>query len=130
MTSTHDEAFLLLRRRRPAKAPGAKTTTTILYEADAEEFAVAFPRCRDRPDQPDCKDLWLHYDASTGSIDLELQGGDVDLRDSASLVNDPSRDLADRVVALTTAVRRWGHLSPQRRTASAHADRTIASRRL
>jgi hypothetical protein len=98
----------LLRRRNAGQASAtAMTTTSVLYEADAHEFAAAYPRSQERPEAPDCKDLWLHYDVATGSVDIDLQGEDPDLGDSAGVVNDPSRSLEDRVVALTGAVERF-----------------------
>lgn len=83
------------------------TTTSVLNEADAQEFAAAYPRSEERPEEPNCKDLWLHYDAATGSVDIDLQGDDLDLGGSGSAVNDASRSLEERVVALTGAVKRF-----------------------
>jgi hypothetical protein len=98
---------ILLRRRGGKASARAATTTTVLYEADAQEFAAAFPRSMERPEQPDCKDLWLYYDAATRSIDVDLQGEDLGLGDSASVVDDASRSLEERVVALTESVQHF-----------------------
>ena len=98
---------LLLRRSGGKASARAMTTTSVLYEADAQEFAAAYPRSEERPEEPDCKDLWLHYDAATGSVDIDLQGEDLDLGGSGSVVNDASRSLEERVVALTGAVKRF-----------------------
>jgi hypothetical protein len=62
---------------------------------------------RSGPEEPDCKDLWLHYDAATGSVDIDLQGEDLDLGGSGCVVNDASRSLEEGVVALTGAVKRF-----------------------
>lgn len=96
----------LLLHRDAGKA-SALTTTSVLYEADAQEFAAAYPRSEEHPEEPDCKDLWLHYDVATGAVDIDLQGEDLHLRDSAGVVHDPSRSLEVRVVALTRAVERF-----------------------
>lgn len=100
----------LLRRRNAGQASATAmtaTTTTVLYEADAQEFATAYPRSQERPEAPDCKDLWLHYDVATGSVDIDLQGEDLHLGDASGVVNDPSRSLEERVVALTGALERF-----------------------
>jgi hypothetical protein len=98
----------LLPRLNGGKASArARTMTSVLHEADAQEFAAAYPRSEEHPEEPDCKDLWLHYDAATGSVDIDLQGEHLDLGDSASVVNDVSRSMAERVVALTGAVKRF-----------------------
>jgi len=98
---------LLLRRSGGKALARAMTTTSVLYEADAQEFAAAYPRSQERPEEPNCKDLWLHYDAATGSVDIDLQGEDLDLGGSGSVVNNASRSLEERVVALTGAVKRF-----------------------
>ena len=63
----------LLRRSRAGTASAA-TTTSVLYEADAQEFAAAYPGSVERPEGADCKDLWLHFHESTGSVAVDLQG--------------------------------------------------------
>jgi len=88
-----------LLRRGDARPP--MTTTTILYEADAQEFAERFPGSRERPTEPNCKDLWFHYEPFTGALDLDLQGERVDLGGVAEVVRDVSRSLQERVVALS-----------------------------
>src|SRR3954453_1405113 len=60
---------LLLRRHAGKASARAMTTTSVLYEADAQEFAAAYPRSVERPEEPDCKELWVHYDAAVGSVD-------------------------------------------------------------
>ncbi|MFL6132803.1 MAG: hypothetical protein ACJ72A_08370 [Nocardioidaceae bacterium] len=42
------------------------TTTSVLCEADAQEFAAAYPRSEERPEAPDCNDLWVRYDVAAG----------------------------------------------------------------
>jgi hypothetical protein len=74
----------------------------ILYEADVEEFAAAFPGSEEDA-VPDCKDLWLWYEPSTGAIEFDLQGENVDLADWHATVHDTSRPLEQRVVALARA---------------------------
>lgn len=98
---------LLLRGAGGKALAGSTTVTRVLYEADAQEFAVAYPGSQERPEEPDCKDLWLHYDVATGSVDIDLQGEDLHVGDSAGLVDDSSRSLEERVVALAGAVRRF-----------------------
>ena len=66
----------LLRRSRAGTASAA-TTTSVLYEADAQEFAAAYPGSVERPEGADCKDLWLHFHESTGSVAVDLQGQDL-----------------------------------------------------
>jgi hypothetical protein len=83
------------------------TTIRVLYEADAREFAAAYPGSQERPEQPDCKHLWLHYDVATGAVNIDLQGEDLHFRDSAGVVNDRFRSLEERVVALMGAVERF-----------------------
>jgi hypothetical protein len=97
----------LLRRHAGKASVRAMTTTSVLYEADAQEFAAAYPRSQERPEEPDCKDLWVHHDAAAGSVAIDLQGEDLHLRDTAGVVNDPSRSLEERVTALTGAVERY-----------------------
>jgi hypothetical protein len=95
-------------RRNASRASArAIATTSVLYEADAHDFTAAYPRSKERPEKPDCKDLWLHYDGATGSVDIDLKGEDLDLRDSAGVVNDHSRSLEERVLGVTGAVERF-----------------------
>lgn len=96
-----------LMRRRRAGTAAAATTTSLLYEADAQEFAAAYPGSVERPEGADCKDLWLHFHESTGSVAVDLQGEDLQLRESAGVVADPSRSLEERVVALSGAINRF-----------------------
>ncbi len=97
----------LLLRGQGNTSPTGMTTTTVLYEADAQEFAAAYPRSQERPEEPDCKDLWLYYDSSTRSVDFDLQGEHVELGDAACLLNDACRSLEERVVALSGAVKQF-----------------------
>lgn len=96
----------LLLHRNAGKA-SAMTTTSVLYEADAQEFAAAYPRSEERSEEPNCKDFWLHDDVATGAVDIDLQGEDLHLGDSVGVVHDPRRSLEARVVALTRAVERF-----------------------
>ena len=41
---------LLLRRHAGKASARAMTTTSVLYEADAQEFAAAYPRSEERPE--------------------------------------------------------------------------------
>lgn len=91
-----------LLRRRDARPP--KTTTTILYEADAQQFAEQFSGSRERPTEPDCKDLWFYYEPSTGVVDFDLQGERVALGRVTEVVRDASRPMEERVVALSRAL--------------------------
>jgi hypothetical protein len=96
----------LSRRMREARRSerAGETATEILYEAEVEEFAAAFPGSQEVPAGPDCKDLWIWYEPSSGVIDFDLQGEDIDLAGRDSLVNNVSRPLEARVVALARAV--------------------------
>lgn len=95
-----------MRGERPAER-SSETTTVILYEADVEEFAAAFPGSQDVPDGPDCKDFWIWYEPSSATIDFDLQGEAIDLGGRDSVVNDVARPLQARVVALARAVERF-----------------------
>jgi hypothetical protein len=91
-------------RRARRSERSVETATEILYEADVEEFAAAYPRSHEVPAGPDCKDLWIWYEPSSAAIAFDLQGEDIDLAVWDSVVNDVSRPLEARVVALTRAV--------------------------
>jgi len=92
---------LLSRLFRGDEARPLLTTTTILYEANAQEFIERFPGSRERPTEPDCKDLWFYFEPSTGVLDFDLQGERVGLGGAAEVVHDASRRLEERVIALS-----------------------------
>jgi hypothetical protein len=99
---------LLLRRSGGKALARAMTTTSVLYEGPTPRSSPLPTRDRRSvPRSRTARTSGLHYDAATGSVDIDLQGEDLDLGGSGSVVNDASRSLEERVVALTGAVKRF-----------------------
>ena len=98
---------LLSRRGSADTSPVFGGTTSVLYEADAQEFATTYPGSDERPTRPDSKDLWVYYESSAGLLDFGLQGERLDLGDLGAVVNDGSRSLEDRVAAMARVLARF-----------------------